>query len=114
MIELTVYNFLNNSEDIAAPVYMEVPSTHPASYYIVEKTGSSMSNHIYSSTLAIKSYGGSLYEAASLNEILKNVMLNDLLEDDSIASVELNSDYNYTDTTTKQYRYQAVFDIVHY
>ena len=33
---------------------------------------------------------------------------------EQIVSVSLNSDYNYTDTTTKEYRYQAVFDIVHY
>ena len=33
---------------------------------------------------------------------------------DEIASVKLNSDYNFTDEETKQYRYQAVFDIKHY
>ena len=26
----------------------------------------------------------------------------------------LNSDYNFTDTETKEYRYQAVFDINYY
>ena len=31
-----------------------------------------------------------------------------------IVSVELNSDYNYTDTTTKEYRYQGVYNITHY
>ena len=31
-----------------------------------------------------------------------------------VASCRLNSDYNFTDTTKKQYRYQAVFDIVYY
>jgi len=31
-----------------------------------------------------------------------------------IGKVKLNSDYNFTDTVTKQYRYQAVYDISHY
>ena len=34
-----------------------------------------------------------------------------LVELDSISGVHLNSDYNFTDTETKRYRYQAVFDI---
>lgn len=29
-----------------------------------------------------------------------------------ISKAKLNSDYNYTDTTTKSYRYQAVYDLV--
>ena len=32
----------------------------------------------------------------------------------SISKIKLNSDYNFTDTETKEYRYQAVFDINHY
>ena len=35
----------------------------------------------------------------------------DLIELDEITSLHLNSDYDYTDTTIKKYRYQAVFDI---
>jgi len=46
---------------------------------------------------------------AELKEILK-----DLIKLDEISRIKLNSDYNYTDTTTKEYRYQAVFDITHY
>jgi hypothetical protein len=37
-----------------------------------------------------------------------------LLSEHDVLSVELNSNYNYTDTSTKEYRYQAVFDIRHY
>lgn len=33
---------------------------------------------------------------------------------DEIASVKLDNDYNFTDTETKEYRYQAVFDITYY
>ncbi|SDQ04437.1 hypothetical protein SAMN04487752_0319, partial [Carnobacterium viridans] len=50
---------------------------------------------------------------ALLNEELKEVVENLILLNE-ISGVRLNSDYNFTDTTTKEYRYQAVFDINHY
>lgn len=64
-------------------------------------------------TYAFQSYAPTLYEAALLNAELKEV-LKDLIKLDEISRIKLNSDYNYTDTTTKEYRYQAVFDITHY
>lgn len=54
-----------------------------------------------------------MYHAAVLNEEVKAVM-EQAIELDEIVSVQLNSDYNYTDTTTNRHRYQAVFDITHY
>ena len=113
MIEEILISYLNGS-DLGAPVYSEIPPNPPSSFFTVEKTGSSMENHIYSSTVAIQSYGGSLYEAASANEKVKEIMLYDLIDLPDIARVSLNSDYNYTDTSQKRYRYQAVFDITHY
>lgn len=115
MIEITIYEFLNTN--MTAPVYMEVPNNPPKVMVVLEKTGSSLLNHIKRSTFAIQSYGRSLQEAAELNESLKEIMmdgLDGLASLDEIVSVNLNSDYNFTDTTTKKYRYQAVFDIVHY
>ena len=49
-----------------------------------------------------------------MNEEIKAEMLDGLITLGDIARVELNSDYNFTDTATKTYRYQAVFDITHY
>lgn len=112
MIEVTILNYLN--EKLSTPVYMERPKETPSKFYILEKTGGAQENHINSSTFVIQSYADSLYNAASMNDEVKSVMLDELIELGIIASVRLNSDYNYTDTTTKQYRYQAVFDIVHY
>lgn len=54
-----------------------------------------------------------MYKAAELNEEVKKVVA-EMIELDSIARVQLNSDYNFTDTETKRYRYQAVFDINYY
>lgn len=115
MIETTIYDFL--TEKMTVPVYMEIPKNPPSQMIIIEKTGSSLDEHIYQSTFAIQSYDKSLYEAAELNDQVKAVLmdgLEGLITLDEILRVDLNSDYNFTDTTTKKYRYQAVFDITHY
>ena len=96
------------------PCYMERPEKEPAGMYIViEKTGSSETNRITDATIAIQSYGKSLYEAAVLNEKVKEVM-RDIVQLPEVSSCELNSDYNYTYTAMKAYRYQAVFVITYY
>lgn len=114
MIETILYNFL--SEKLSTPVYTEIPSNPPSSFYLIEKTGGSQKNNIKRATVTIQSYGTSLYNAASLNEILKETILaaDGLIMLDSIVSVNLTADYNFTDTTTKKHRYQAVLEIVHY
>ena len=37
-----------------------------------------------------------------------------MIERDDISKIQLNSDYNYTDTAMKYYRYQAVFIVTYY
>ena len=114
MIEKVVYDYLNNLEEIAAPVYTEMPETFPGKMYLIEKTGDSRTNHVNMATITVQSYGGSLYEAMLMNESIKDTMLNGLVSLDGIGGVKLNSDYNFTDTNTKRYRYQAVFVVTYY
>ena len=109
MIEITVMNFLENIiTDI--PVLLEVPEEPPAKYIVVRKTGSDVENHIYEATLAIQSYAPSLYEAIVLNGRVLAAM-DDMSPANGVFSAKLNSDYEYTDTSTKEYRYQAVFQV---
>ena len=70
-------------------------------------------NHICTAILAVQSCAPSLFEAAELNEQVKAAMF-DAARLPGIAAVRLNSDYNFTDTAMKGYRYQAVFDVTHY
>ena len=111
MIEKTVKDYLQSS--LGIPVRLEEADNLGTEYVLIEKTGSSVENHIKRATLAIQSYSMSLYGAAELNERIKEAM-GKSIELDDICKCDLNSDYNYTDTTRKKYRYQAVFDIVHY
>lgn len=111
MIEKVLYDYLSANLDV--PVYADIPKQYPVSYVTLEKTGSGRTDHINRATVAVQSIAGSMFEAAALNERVKTVMDNAIILPE-VASSKLNSDYNYTDTTTKQYRYQAVYDIVHY
>lgn len=111
MIEIVIKEFLDSH--LSVPSFLERPEKPPKSYVLFEKTGSGSNNHLPSSTLAFQSYAASMYEAAALNEKLKEVV-ESMITLDYISKIKLNSDYNFTDTTTKEYRYQAVFDINHY
>lgn len=111
MIEKIILDYLSST--LSVPAYMEVPRKAPESYVLIEKTGSSELNHIKEATLAVQSIAPTLYEAATLNETIKTAMDGSI----SLAAVtraRCNSDYNFTDTTTKSYRYQAVYDITYY
>ena len=89
------------------------PSASPKEFYVLQKTGSNWNDHLISSTIAIQSYAGTKLRTIQMNEVLKRAV-DDLLAFNEIARIELNSDYDFTDTTTKQPRYQAVFVITHY
>lgn len=115
MIEITLRKFLESK--LSVPVLMEIPKEPASQFVIIEKTGSTHENHVDSAIMTIQSYAPSLQNAMELNELVKYWMLDGmegLITLDEIASVNLNSDYNYTDTTSKRYRYQSVFEIVHY
>lgn len=117
MIELIVLKYL--ASQLNVPVVMEKPKDDIPEYVLIEKTGSGRENFIENSTFAIQSYSTSLYKASLLNEKVKTAMLGDGDENlgitayEDVSRCELNSDYNFTDVTTKKYRYQAVFDLVY-
>lgn len=110
MIEKIVLDYLKQS---IAAVYMEVPREPPDKFVLIERTGGSETNKIRSGTLAIQSYAPTLYEAAALNEEVKTLM-DGITALPSVSSCDLNADYNYTDTASKRYRYQAVYNVVYF
>ena len=110
MIEKLLLDYLD--EQLEVFVGMEAPEDQ-TDYVLIDKTGSQRTNHITTSTFAIQSYGKSLYDAMLLNADVASAM-EGLIELNRITKVELETDYNYTNTATKQYRWQAVYDITHY
>lgn len=111
MIEKVILNYLN--ENLNVPVFMERPEKDVGEFVVVEKTGSRRTNHIDRATIALQSFGNTLQRAAEINEEVKAAM-DTLITLPGVSRSQLNSDYNYTDTQKKRYRYQAVYDITHY
>ena len=114
MIEAIVLNYLlsQDIEGIGQNVYLEVPEEKPERYILIEKTGSDRANRIDTASFAVQSLSAnSLLEAATINDAVKNVM--DVFADNSpdIYSCKLDTDYNFTNPATKEYRYQAVYNI---
>lgn len=114
MIEAVLINYLINRTAAEGHVYAEVPEDMPAMFLVIEKTGSSTEDRITTSTIVVQSYAPSLLAAAALNEDVKEAMDLSPYRCNEISACRLNSDYNFTDQTSKQYRYQAVFQITHY
>ena len=111
MIELIVKEYLSKQLDV--PIVFVHQNNLPKQFILIQKTSGKRENFLNSSTIAIQCYGASLFEAAKLNEKIKNLMY-DLITVSEVSNVSLNSDYNHTDLETKAYRYQAVYDIHHY
>lgn len=100
-------------EKLALPVLMEYPDMPAEEFVIIEKTGGSMENHIWSSTIACQCYAKSLFLAEQLSEKLIRAMFA-LEEENEIISVTYLGDYPFSDPKRGQPRYQAVFQIRHY
>ena len=92
-------------------VFAERPKDPPAAYWLIEKTAAQEENHILQATIAVQSISSnSLLEAAQLSNVAEEAMRRLILLE-NVGSSKLNSAYNYTDPETREYRYQAVFDI---
>lgn len=111
MIEKIILDYLAGA---GVTAYMEIPEGGGVMpFVVIERTGGSLDQHIRRATVAIQSYGASLYQAANLNTQIIALM-EDIVLLPEISACELNSDYNFTDTTKKEYRYQAVYDLVYF
>lgn len=97
---------------LPVPVYLSVPASPPDSYVVLERTSGSVTNHLPAAQFAIQSYAPTMQGAAELNEVVK-IMMEGFAQLDDIGSARLGSDYNFTDTTKKGFRYQALYDIVY-
>ena len=112
MIEVILLNFLKSKLEV--PVFAVMPDlTKNKEFILIEKTFENNTNQLKECNFAVQSYADSLYNAILLDEHVQKVMqLFDAT--DNIASVHLTNDYNFTDTTTKKYRYQAIYKIKYY
>ena len=112
LIEATVICYLMNAlktED----VYAERPIDPPDEYYIIEKTAAGEENHVQKATIVVQSISSvSLLSAATMSKDVEKAMKN-LITVTNVSKCKLNSAYNFTNQETREYRYQAVFDITY-
>lgn len=112
MIEEIVHTHMNGC--LEEPCYLMRPETNPTGgYVLIEKTGGSERNRISTATFAFQSYGDDLKSAAELNRKVI-AAAKSLTTLGSISRSHYSTDYNFTNTATKQPCYQAVFVITYY
>lgn len=113
-LEAAVISYLKTAFDDTVPVFAERPMNSPGTYLLVEKTGGSVVNMIETSSIAIQSIAPTKYTCAELSEDVKSVMPGLPAANADVTFAVLSADYDNTDTATKDYRYQVVFEITHY
>ena len=111
-IESRVITYLQDTLKVDA--YAEIPADPDGkTFLLIDKTGSARTNRIPSAIMAVQSFAPSKAEASALNDQVVAAMLT-LPEQPDISASRLNSDYEYTDTSLKLYRYQVLFEIVYF
>lgn len=109
MIEKIVIDYLAAAQQL--PVYAEKPVNPEGEYILIERIGGSEVNRIREATVVVQTIAGTLYQAAELAEEIRALML-DIVSLNSVFHCSVNAGpYNYTDTDTKEYRYQTVYTL---
>lgn len=101
------------AESLEIGVSGAVPDGMRGEFVTVEKTGSHVENHVRRATLAVQSWSDSLEGAMLLNSRVVATM-KAMSERPEISRSALEADYNWTDTSTKKWRYQATFTVVYF
>lgn len=91
----------------------DVPSPLPDTFITVERVGGGQTDEIPRADIAVQSWGPTRAAAGQLNERVKAAMLASIARPE-ISRCHLDTDYNFTDTTTNHPRYQAVFEAVYF
>ena len=98
-------------ETLGVPTFAERPEYPPEEWVRIEQTGGGERDHIATAVLAVQSYAPTRYRASALNQRVIAAMQNSIGRPE-ISRCALNSNYPFDDTTRKEHRYQAVFDLV--
>lgn len=119
MIEELIYSYLNDNASVEwfsmrPPATSDNMDTANAVYGLFEKTNSTKTNHVCTSTFAFQSYAPTLLEAAQISAELRQLIEELPGISAEVSKAQLIGEYNFTNTADKQPRYQAVFSLVHF
>lgn len=108
LIEQRVLEYLQNELGMN-DIYMEIPRDRPEMFVVLRVTDRGMSNRINEVTIELSSYAPSKYEAAALDELVRNSMDN-IIELDDI-SCRFGGGNDNPDTEIKIPRYRCYFNL---
>lgn len=108
MIEIIVRDHL--SKNFIIPVHTERPVSPPKTYILIQRVGGKCRCGISKAMIAVHSIAPSMQKAAELNAKIQAAMKE---LGGNVGAVDINATSNYTNTQTKEYRYQTLFQITY-
>lgn len=113
MIEEIILKYIKSKLNI--PAFLVAPSDKPSKYITIRKSASSGDRFIENAMIIFYCISQeSLFEASQINSELKKALYDMPYEVNNVSGVYINSDGNFTDTTTKEYRYQAIYEVIYH
>lgn len=110
LIEERVKGFLDAEfADDEIQVYLEIPKTIPSSFVVFQLIERGRENLINACTLEFRSYAPSKYEAALLDEKVRDAM--DKLHETTDITTQLGGGNDNPDTSLKRYRYRCYYNL---
>lgn len=112
MIEETVINYLISQGIAEGAVYAEVPLKDiPDRYVLVQRSSGSITDYIRQFGIYTEARSRiSKLDAAQLHESVISTMM-EIRDHTDLFRCNLNADYDAALTSTKEYRYQALWNI---
>lgn len=108
MIEETVKNYLETVLE-GIPVYLETPKDMPEKFIVFQLIDRGEENYINAATLEFRSFAGSKYDAALLDESLRNAMK--AFHEGTDISCHLGGGNDDQDSALKMYRYRSYYNL---
>ena len=109
MIEQTVVDYLSGALTVA--VGTQTPKGPPESYVVVERTGGGEKDGLQAAVLALRCTSPTLYGAIALCSLASRAMRMLPWSVENVSGSKIESMYNQTDTSTKEFRYTVVFRV---
>lgn len=108
MIEVTVKEFLETALE-GIPVYLETPNPLPEKFIVFQLIDRGIDNRINEVTLEFRSFADSKYDAALLDEALREAM--DTMSEGTDITCHLGGGNDDQDATLKKYRYRCYYNL---
>lgn len=110
MFETIVKEYLDTAfAESGIPVYLEIPNDLPEKFIVFQRMDIGKENHIDAITLEFSAYADSKYDAALLDESLREAM--DELHNTTDITCHLGGGNDNQDSVLKKYRFRSYFNL---